>query len=171
MTWKPSYLTREQMEERRLEGGRLLQAGKLSQAEIARQLGVSRATVSEWAKTVEANGLQGLRSRKAAGSPSKLSQAQKVKLKRMLDRGALAYGFPTERWSLERVRQLIQEKFGISYHPNYLNRLLRKLGFSPQKPLPQAVEQEEELVQAWLQRDWPRIKKVAAARRRNRVLG
>jgi hypothetical protein len=48
---------------------------------------------------------------------------------------------------------------------------LRKLGFSPQKPLPQAVEQEEELVKAWLQRDWTRIKKVAAARRRNRVLG
>lgn len=36
MTWKPTYLTREQMEKRRLEGGRLLKAGKLSQAEIAR---------------------------------------------------------------------------------------------------------------------------------------
>ena len=41
MTWKPSYLTREQLEERRLAGGRLLKAGKLSQAEIARQVGVS----------------------------------------------------------------------------------------------------------------------------------
>ena len=57
MTWKPSYLTREQMEERRLAGGRLLKAGKLSQAEIARQLGVSRATVSDWAKTIEAKGM------------------------------------------------------------------------------------------------------------------
>ena len=89
----------------------------------------------------------------------------------MLDRGALVYGFPTDRWTLGRVQQLIQQKFEITYHPNYLNRLLRKLGFSPQKPLPQAVEQEEELVKAWLQQDWPRIKKVAAARRRNRVLG
>lgn len=164
-------MTREQMEERRLEGGRLLKAGKLSQAEIARQLGVSRATVSDWGKTVEMKGIRGLRKRKAAGSQSKLSGQQKQKLKYMLDRGALANGFPTDRWTLERVRQLIHQKFEISYHPNYLNRLLRMLGFSPQKPFPQAIEQEQELVQAWLQKDWPRIKKVAAARRRNRVLG
>ena len=164
-------MTREQMEERRLAGGRLLKAGKLSQAEIARQLGVSRATVSDWAKTVEAKGIRGLRKRKATGSQSKLNPLQKQKLKYMLDRGALANGFPTDRWTLERVRQLIQQKFEITYHPNYLNRLLRNLGFSPQKPLPQAIEQEKELVQAWLQQDWPRIKKVAAARRRNRILG
>lgn len=159
------------MEERRLEGGRLLKAGKLSQAEIARQLGVSRVTVSDWAKIVKAKGIRGLRKRKATGSQSKLNSMQKQKLKYMLDRGALANGFPTDRWTLERVRQLIQQKFEITYHPNYLNRLLRKLGFSPQKPLPQAIEQEKELVQAWLQRDWPRIKKVTAARRRNRILG
>ena len=154
-----------------MEGGRLLKAGKLSQAEIARQLGVSRATVSDWAKTIEAKGIRGLRKRKAAGSQSKLNPSQKQKLKYMLDRGALANGFPTDRWTLDRVRQLIQGKFEISYHPNYLNRLLRNLGFSPQKPLHQAIEQDQALVKAWLQRDWPRIKKVAAARRRNRVLG
>ena len=159
------------MEERRLEGGQLLKAGKLSQAEIARRLGISRTTVSDWAKTIEAKGIKGLRKRKAAGSASKLSAEQKQKLKKMLDRGALVYGFPTDRWTLERVRQLIQEECKVSYHRNYLNRLLRKLGYSPQKPLPQAVEQEEELVKAWLQQDWSRIKKVAAARRRNRVLG
>ena len=159
------------MEERRLEGGRLLKAGKMSKAAISRQLGVSRATVSDWAKTIQAKGIRGLRKRKAAGSASKLSDLQKQKLKRMLDRGALACGFPTDRWTLERVQKLIKKEFDVIYHPNYLNRLLRNLGFSPQKPLPQAVEQEKELVQAWLQRDWPRIKKVAAARRKNRVLG
>lgn len=171
MTWKPSYLTREQMEERRLAGGRLLKAGKMSKAEISRQLGVSRATVSAWAKTIEAKGIGGLRKRKAAGSASKLSDVQKQKLKRKLDGGALACGFPTDRWTLERVQKLIKKEFDVSYHPNYLNRLLRNLGYSPQKPLPQAIEQEKELVEAWLQGDWPRIKKVTAARRKNRVLG
>lgn len=171
MTWKPSYLSREQMEERRLEGGRLLKEGKMSQAAIARDLGVSRATVSDWAKIVKAKGIRGLRKKKARGSESRLSKAQKETLKRMLDRGALAYGFPADRWTLERVRQLIQKEFKVSYHPNYLNRLLRSLGFSPQRPLPQAIEQERELVEAWLEQDWSRIKKVAATRRRNRVLG
>lgn len=159
------------MEERRLEGGRLLKVGKLSQAEIARQLGVSRATVSDWAKIIKAKDIRGLRKRKAAGIQSKLKPAQKQKLKYMLDRGALANGFPTDRWTLRRVQQLIQQKFKITYHPKYLNRLLRNLGFSPQKPLPQAIEQDKALVTTWLQRDWPRIKKVSAARRNNRILG
>lgn len=159
------------MEERRLAGGRLLKAGKLTQAEIARQLGVSRATISDWAKKVEAEGMRGLRKRTAKGGSSKLTKEQKQRLKRLLDRGAVSNGFSTDRWTLERVRQLIQRAFKVSYHRNYLNRLLRQLGFSPQKPLPQAVEQEKALVEAWLQQDWPRIKKVAANRRRNRVLG
>ena len=171
MKWKPSYLTREQMEERRLEGGQLLKDGKLSQAEIARQLGVSRATVSEWAKIVAGKGIKGLKGRKASGVQSKLDQEQKQKLKKILEQGALRHGFPTDRWTLERVRQVIQEKFETHYHPKYLSRLLRQLGFSPQKPMPQAIEQETELVQAWLEKDWSRIKKVAAARRRSRILG
>ena len=159
------------MEERRLQGGRLLKAGKLSQAEIARQLGVSRATVSDWAKKLEVEGLRGLRKRTAKGGRSKLTKEQKQKLKRLLDRGALAYGFSTDRWTLERVQELIQGEFAVRYHPNYLNRLLDQLGFSPQKPLPTAVEQEREMVQAWLEQDFPRLKKVAAARRRTRILG
>lgn len=171
MTWKPTYLTREQMEERRLAGGRLLKAGKLWQAEIARQVGVSRATVSDWAKKVTKAGIRGLRRQKAKGGASKLTKEQKQRLKRFLDHGALACGFSTDRWSLQRIGELIKQEFGVSYHPNYLNRLLEKLGFSPQKPLPRAVEQERELVKAWLARDMPRIKKVAAAVRRNRVLG
>jgi len=171
MTWKPTKLTREQMEERRLEGGHLLKAGKLSQAEIARQLSVSRTTVSAWAKTVKEEGIRGLHSRKAAGGVSKLSEEQTQKLKRLLRRGALACGFETDRWTLQRVAELIESAFQVSYHPNYLNRLLAKLGFSQQVPMPQAIEQERQLVQAWLERDLPRIKKLAAAQRRNRVLG
>lgn len=159
------------MEERRQEGGRLLKAGKLSQAEIARQLGVSRATVSDWAKVVESQGIKGLKSKKARGVEAKLSQEQKQRLKKILDQGALRHGFSTDRWTLERVQQVIQEKFKTSYHPKYLSRLLRQLGFSPQKPMPQAIEQEKELVRAWLEKDWVRIKKVAAARRRSHILG
>src|SRR5260370_9811530 len=129
MIWKISSWTSGQLEERRLVGGSLLRAGSLSQAESARQLGVSRATVSDWAKTIEAKGMRGLRKRKAAGSQSKLSTAQKQKLKRMLDRGALAYGFATDRWTLVRVRQLIWQEFCVELHPHYLNPFVRHVSF------------------------------------------
>ena len=165
MEWKPSHFTREQMEERRLAGGRLLREGKLSKAEIARQLGVSRASVTAWAKTLENKGPRGLGSKKAGGRESKLSKEQKKRLKCLLQRGALKAGFPTERWTLERVSELIEKEFDIHYHPKGIGRVLDKLGFSLQKPLPRADERDEELVEAWLLRDWPRLKKSLAARR------
>jgi len=158
------------MEERRREGGRLLRAGKLTKAEIARQLGVSRATVGIWAKAIEAGGLKRLRQRKSSGRPSKLTAGIRKKLKRLLDREALAAGFSTDRWTLVRVSEMLKKEFDIDYHPNSLRRVLDQLGYSVQKPLPRAAERDEELVKAWLTKDWPRIKKGAAARRRYRVL-
>lgn len=170
MTWKPSQLTPVQLEERRLTGGRLLKAGRLSQAEIARQLGVSRATVSDWAGQLAAGGLRALRRRPRSGRPAKLSKAQRRDLVQALKRGAQAAGFPTARWTLRRVQQVIAREFGVVYHPQYLNRLLRRLGWSWQQPLPRATERDEELIRAWLAQDWPRIKKSAATRRAHRVL-
>jgi transposase len=52
----------------------------------------------------------------------------------------------------------------VSYHVHSINRLLAKLGWSVQRPLLRATEQDEELVRAWLAQDWPRIKKGAALR-------
>jgi len=169
MTWKPAKLSREQMEERRLAGAGLIRRGEMSHATIARQLGVSRAAVRNWAKQLEAEGLRGLRRRKPSGRPAKLNPEQRRELKRVLKRGALAAGFASDRWSLGRVQQLIKQEFGIGYHPKYLNRLLHKLGWSPQVPLPRAVERDEALIQAWLKHDWPRIKKGATQRRKNSV--
>lgn len=170
MAWNPSHLTPEQMEERRLTGGRLLKAGRLSQAEIARRLGVSRATVSDWAKHLAAGGLRALRRRAPSGRPPKLGAPERRRLRQVLKRGAQSAGFPTERWTMGRVQQVIAREFGVKYHRHYINRLLRRLGWSWQQPLPRAVERDEDMIRAWLAQDWPRIKKSAATRRGHRVL-
>jgi len=169
MAWKPKHLTREQMEERRLLGGRLLQAGKLSHVEIAQHLGVSRTTVGDWAKQLAKGGLPQLRSRKSAGRPAKLTPDQQQALLKQLKRGGRAAGFATDQWTLRRVQKVIEREFGVTYHPNHLGRLLARLDWSVQVPLPQASERGEDLIQAWLEKDWPRIKKGAANRRTNRV--
>jgi len=158
------------MEERRRVGAHLIRRGKLSHGAIARELGVSRSAVGHWAQALNSGGLRGLRRRKASGRPPKLSPKQQRALRRLVKRGALAAGFESDRWTLARVRQLIQQEFEVVYHMNYLNRLLRKLGLTPQVPLPRAVERDEELIRAWIAHDWPRIKKGAAQRRKDRVL-
>jgi putative transposase len=169
MAWQPKNLTRKQMSERRTEGVRLLQVGKMSQAQIARHLGVSEATVSKWKKKLDRGGPEALRAHKASGRPPKLSAAEKQKLVDILEQGALAAGFATEQWTQARVKKVIGREFGVHYHRDYISRLLHGLGWSVQKPDPRAMARDEELIRAWLEQDWPRIKKSAAARRRNRL--
>jgi transposase len=159
MSWQPTDLTRDQMAERRLAGGRLLKQGKLSQSAIAAQLGVSRATVSDWNKQLQAGGLRRLRRRPTPGRAARLTSEQCKALLRGLKRGALAFGFETDRWTLPRIQKVIEQHFGVTYHANYLSRLLQKLGWSPQVPLPRARERDDALIRAWLAQDWPRIKK------------
>src|SRR3954454_2780725 len=107
--WRPRKLTPEQLEERRLEAGRLLRAGRLSQAEIARRLGVSRMAVSRWAKQLaESPRVFGALSRRPkAARPSRLTAQQWQDLLDVLAEGAGRSGFETERWTLPRVRSVI----------------------------------------------------------------
>lgn len=157
------------MAERRAEGVQLLQAGEVSQAEIARHLGVSEAAVSKWKKTLDTDGPEALQARQAPGRPPKLSPDEQKQLVQILEQGALAAGFPTERWTQKRVKKMIKREFGVQYHRDYISRLLHGLGWSWQKPEPRALERDEELIRAWLEQDWPRIKKGAAARRGDRL--
>jgi transposase len=159
MAWQPRRLTAEQLEERRLEAARLLSSGSYTQAEVSRQLGVSPGTVCEWARCLEQEGLSALKARARTGRPSKLTDEQWQQVKRWVEAGAKAAGFATERWTLKRVAQLIQRRFGVHYHPNYLAEPLHRLGLSVQRPKLKARERDEALVEAWLKRDWPRIKK------------
>lgn len=169
MTWQPKNLTREQQAERRAEAVRLLEAGEMKQVEIARYLGVTEAAVSKWKRQLAEEGPQALQMRKATGRPPKLDGAAKQALVKKLEEGAVAAGFPTEQWTQARVKQVIEREFGVRYHQNYISRLLDDLGWSVQKPDTRAIERDEDLIRAWLSQDWPRIKKGAAARRRDRL--
>ena len=168
MTWTPKKLTREQQAERRQERIRLLKKGQ-GQAEIARQLGVSPAAVCVWNRKLKKYGKESLAMQKATGRPPSLTKADKAELERILKAGAVVAGFESERWTQKRVRQVIEQKFGVQYHRNYISRLLHDMGWSVQKPETRAIERDEELIRAWLSKDWARIKKSAAARRRDRI--
>src|SRR5215213_197501 len=157
--WRPAHLTLEQMEERRLAAAALVREGRLSQADIARQLGVSRASVSRWAATLAQEGRRGLQARTIAGRPPRLAEKPWARLGRLLDRGAMAAGFATERWTLKRIAALIEREFGIHYHPRYLERPLKAHGFSVQRPATRAKERDELVIAAWPKREWVALKK------------
>jgi transposase len=54
---------------------------------------------------------------------------------------------------------VIAGRFGVRYHVDHVPRLMRRLGFSPQRPERRARERDEDAIRAWIERDWRRIKK------------
>lgn len=161
--WHPSRLTPAQLEERRLVAARWLRAGRLTQAEIARRVGVSEATVSRWKRRLAAAGVGGLRRRPHTGRPPRLAEPQWREVLTRLKRGAVAAGFDTERWTLRRVAEVVRRECGVRYHPRSLGRILRRHGWTPHRPATRAKERDEALIGAWLRRDWPRVKRGLAA--------
>lgn len=157
--WSPPQLTPAQLEQRRLAAARLLNAGTRSPAEIARELGVSRQSVSRWQHALARSGRRGLKRRPHPGRPPTLTPAQWERLTRMLARGATAAGFDTERWTLRRIAAVATARFGVHCHFRSFSRILRAHGWSAQRPITRALERNEALIDAWLKRDWPRIKK------------
>ncbi|MPR11737.1 hypothetical protein FS320_41125 [Microvirga tunisiensis] len=105
-------------------------------------------------------GPRGLEARAIPGPSPRLDEKAWTRLGRLLDRGAVAAGFATERWTLERIAALIAREFGVRYHPRYLERPLKAHGFSVQRPATRAKERDELVIAVWPKRDWVALKKI-----------
>ena len=162
--WRPRHLTMIQLEERRTAAAQLFHTGAFSDAQIARQLGVTRGAVSKWHAAWRHGGEARLAARPRSGRPARLSAAQWQQLARVIERGARAAGFDTERWTLRRIAVVIARRFGVHYHPRYLERPLKAHGFSVQRSATRARERDEHVIARWPTQEWVALKKRHSSR-------
>ncbi|MFN7997801.1 MAG: winged helix-turn-helix domain-containing protein [Bryobacteraceae bacterium] len=139
-------LNRDEMERRRLEAAQDLLRG-VTQARVARKFGVSRTTASRWSRTLEGQGVDRLRKRKAPGRPSRLSTSQMDQVREIFTSGPRAFGFETDRWTTARLARAIEMRFGVRYDPDHVGRLMHRLGLRS-KPPAVILEQAPEPVYA-----------------------
>lgn len=147
-----------ELERRRLRAVELLNH-EYQPVEVARIVGVDRRSVRRWKSAYLKDGLDAVMAKPAPGRPLKLDEKARAELERKLLLGAKAAGFPTDLWTCPRVAQFIHNHFSVRYHVDHIGRLLRSMGWSPQKPQRKAVEQDQKEVQRWIKQEWPRIKK------------
>ena len=150
------------LEKRRLKGAKLLERG-LSKSEVARRLGVTRQTVAAWEQRVDQGGADSLM-RGTLGRPRQLDAEQERELGQLLMQGALSAGYATELWTLPRIGKLIAQRFGVQYSTGHLWHLLRRLGFSCQKPEKRATQRNEGDIARWKRHTWPALKKKPTAK-------
>jgi hypothetical protein len=75
------------------------------------------------------------------------------KVERALRAGPAAHGWHTELWTLARVADVIAMETGVRYHIGHLWKILRRLGWSWQKPARRAIERDEEEITRWVREE------------------
>jgi transposase len=148
----------EELEHRRLLAVQRVTEGYTA-AEVAEFLGVDPRSVRRWVAAYRQGGRQALLPRPASGRPPKLSVLQEKIALRWLTESPRHHGFETELWTAARFGQLIREEFAIALNHRYLSAWLRDRGLSPQKPQRVRRQRDPEAIAAWLESDWPRVKK------------
>jgi len=154
------------LEQRRKRAARLFAAGRLIAAAIARELKVSRQSVSRWYSDWRRGGAAALHGAGRAGRKSRLNPKQLRQIEGELRRGARAHGFGTDLWTLPRVARVIEHLTGVHYHPGHVWKILGALDWSLQRPAKQARERNPEKVQLWLTERWPAVKKTLVDEKR-----
>ena len=147
-----------ELETRRRLAGRLLLEGRRID-EIAQIVAASESSVRRWRQAVRKGGLEALKAKPHPGPKPRLNEKQKQRLVKTLLAGPCKAGYRTDLWTCPRVAEVIAKKFGVKYHPAHVWKILRSLGWTPQKPEQRARERNEADIRRWRRQEWPRIKK------------
>ena len=140
----------------------------MTRAEVSRQTGVSWRSVHDWYLAWKEGGKESMKSGGKPGPKPKFSDEEVSRVTEELKRGALAHGYTAELWTLPRVRRLVIDLFGRPLSISETWRLLRRIGWSTQKPARKARERDEEAISNWKNVEWPRIQ--AKARKDKRTI-
>jgi transposase len=119
---------RARREQVRLQAGELFAHGRTDQ-QVAQELRVTRMSANRWHRAWAVAGTAGLRSKGPACRP-RLSEDQFTQLEAALERGPLAHGWPDQRWTLARVKAVIDQMFHLPYSLPGVWKVLRRGGWS-----------------------------------------
>jgi transposase len=129
------------------------------QVEVAKLFGVTRRAVSNWLQAHRTGGMQALKA-KPQGRPrggSLLPWQAALIAKAVVDHHPEQLKLPFYLWTREAVALLIKRRFGVRLSVWTVGRYLKRWGFTPQKPVRRALEQNPQEVRHWLEKDYPAI--------------
>jgi transposase len=132
--------------------------------ELASLLPAPRSKVSAWLQQYQTHGVNGLLEGSRPGRPSALTEKQQQQLGDILDSGPVAYGLDRGIWTSPLITWVIEEEFGVQYHPGHVRKLLPAWGFSVQRPRRVLARADAAAQDRWRRHAYPALKKSASAR-------
>jgi len=135
--------------------------------EVADHLDVSRQHVGYWWSRYKDGGWNALKKRKRGkpkGASTKLTGEQERDIQKTItDKTPDQLKLDFALWTRQAVRQLIRDRYGIDYALSSMSVILKRWGFTPQRPIKRAYEQSPAKVKQWLDQTYPQIKAKAKA--------
>lgn len=134
-----------------------------TQEEASIVFGLSISAVKQIWKKYKDGGLRAIAEKKRGVQGGKKinglqsAEVRKLVKEKMPEQLKLSFGL----WTREAVQQLIVERYGIDLSRWQVGRYLKAWGYTPQKPISKAFEQDPVRVQEWLDKKYPIIKKKA----------
>jgi transposase len=123
-------------------------------ADVAQTMAVSTITIYKWVERFREGGVDGL-ANQPKGRPKRKADDNYLKaLAAALDQEPSELGYSFAIWTVERLRDHLEQETGVHLHVNYLSVLMRQQGFVYRRPKhdltdlqdPDAREQAEELI-------------------------
>lgn len=154
-------LKHDVLEALRMRAVRRIEEGESPEV-VVKALGMNRRTVYRWIALYREGGTEALKARPLCGRPLKLNGAKLRWIYRtVVTKNPLQLRFPFALWTREMVKELVERKYGIRLSVVSVGRLLKKLGLSCQKPLMRAFQQDPVVVEQWIEKEYPQIKRLA----------
>ena len=112
----------------------------------ARIGGMDRQTLRDWVHRFNASGPDGLLDNWTEGPKPRLSAEQVAEFAQIVEAGPGREKDGVVRWRRIDLKRVIAERFGADFHPRYVGKLLKKLGFSHISARPRHPMQDERIV-------------------------
>src|SRR5208282_5511128 len=113
----------------------------MDRGSAARIGGMDRQTLRDWVHRFNAAGTEGPKPR--------LSAEQSAELAAIVEAGPDREKDGVVRWRRVDLKRVIAARFGVDFHPRYVGKLLKKLGFSHISARPRHPAQDERIVEAF----------------------
>lgn len=138
-----------------------------SGVEVSKITGLTQSNISRIWQTYQREGDKGIqlkRRGRSIGEKRRLTAQQEKELKRlMIDKTPEQLKFPFALWTRNAVQVVAKRVFKIELPLRTITDYLKRWGFTPQKPVKMAYEQNPLAVRRWLDETYPDIVMLAKA--------
>ncbi len=158
-------LTSEEQHLLRIKGVEMVFNQKLSKRAAAKILGISRQHLTRWCQSFEEGGYEALKLGRRGRKSVEMRMLKPIQCAAIVniikDNTPDQIKMPFLLWERVAVRELILRKFGIVMALRTVTDYLKRWGMTAQRPVERAYEQNDKAVTAWLEKDYPAIRKRA----------